>query len=429
MSRAGLLPRLLRSRSELLPRERPQRLIAGVAFLVTFGYGVYLTGEALYLTQGLHLPVAEVGLGMGVAGVVSLAAGVPAGHLADRHGARGVYSVTLLLCALAMAGLCFTRTFWPFLVYATIAAAAQTAGYAARSPLIQNNGGERPAEFRGYIRALTNLAFALSAVCAGWAVDRDTRAAYIVIIAVSAVCYGIGALIALSIPSVPKRTAEEQGPRWVALRDRPYVALTVLDGLMSVQYRVLTFAVPLWLVAHTSAPRWAVSGVILTNTLIVVCLQVRATRNITTVPSAATAFVRSGVAFLVAAVGFSLLTALPTWAVVAAVLAAAAVHSIGEIWQAAGGFELSFGLAREEAVGQYQGLFGMGLGLGTTIGPTVLIGLCIDLGRPGWWILGAGFALTGLAVPATARWAERERLATRPEPSPQPGPEAELSAG
>jgi MFS family permease len=137
--------------------------------------------------------------------------------------------------------------------------------------------------------------------------------------------------------------------------------------------------------------------------------------------------VRSGAAFLVAAVAFSVLTGLPAWAVVPAVFAAAAVHSIGEIWQAAGGFELSFGLARPEAVGQYQGLFGMGLGLGTTIGPTVLIALCVDLGRPGWWILGAGFALTGLAVPVTARWAERERHADRPHA--EAGAEPELSAG
>ena len=88
-------------------------------------------------------------------------------------------------------------------------------------------------------------------------------------------------------------------------------------------------------------------------------------------------------------------------------LAAVAVHTMGEMWQSAGGFELSFALAPEGAVGQYQGLFGMGLGLGVTLGPTVLIALCINLGRPGWWIVGLGFALTGLAVPAAARWAER----------------------
>jgi dipeptide/tripeptide permease len=98
---------------------------------------------------------------------------------------------------------------------------------------------------------------------------------------------------------------------------------------------------------------------------------------------------------------------------VALLVAAVTVHTIGEIWQAAGGFELSFALAPAHAVGQYQGLFGMGLGLGTTIGPALLIALCIEWGAPGWWVVGGLFAATGLAVPAATRWAER----TRPVPA------------
>ncbi|WP_405015232.1 MFS transporter [Kitasatospora sp. NBC_01539] len=408
------LKRLAPRPGALLPQDGAQRLLAGIAFLVTFGYGIYLTGEALYLTQGLHLPAGQVGLGMGVAGAVALAAGIPVGHLADRHGARGVYTVMLLLCGLAMTGLCFTRTFWPFLFYATVFSFAQTAGYAARSPLIQHYAGDRPAEFRGYIRALTNVAFAASAVCAGWALELNTRSAYIAIIALGAVCHLVGAVMAWSIKSVPPPRAEQQGPRWAALRDRPYVVLSALDGLMSVQYRVLTFAVPLWLVGFTSAPRWSVSSVVLANTVIVVFFQVRASRSITSVATSAAAFRRAGFAFLLASAVFSLLPGMPPWAAVAAVLTAATVHSIGEIWQAAGGFELSYALARPESVGQYQGLFGMGLGLGTAVGPSVLTALCIDLGRPGWWILGAGFALTGLAVPVATRWAERATHRTQP---------------
>ncbi|MET9683197.1 hypothetical protein [Streptomyces coeruleorubidus] len=95
-------------------------------------------------------------------------------------------------------------------------------------------------------------------------------------------------------------------------------------------------------------------------------------------------------------------------------LTAVTIHAFGEIWQAAGGFELSFALAPKESLGQYQGLFEMGLGLGTTLGPSVLIALCIDQGRIGWWVVGLGFALTGLAIPPTARWAERALAKPRP---------------
>jgi MFS family permease len=403
--------------SAWMPRGEARRLLAAAMLLNSLGYGVYVTVGVLYLTQGLRLPASEVGLGMSVAGAVSLAAGVPIGHLADRLGARGVYSVSLLLGGLAMAGLCFTRTFWPFLVCATVSAVSQSAGLAARGPLVQKYGGERPAEFRSYLRAVANLGIAVGALAAAWAVERETAAAYVLIIAASAVSYGSGALFAAMMPTVAPRRAHP-GPRWIALRDRPYVVLTLLDGLMAVQYRVLTVAVPLWLLDRTAAPRWSVSLVMLLNTVIVVFLQVRASRNIDSVPAGAAAFRRAGFAFLVSCTAVSLVAGAPGWLVLAVLLAAVAVHTLGEMWQAAGGFELSFALAPEESVGQYQGLFGMGLGLGITLGPTVLVALCIDLGRPGWWIVGAGFALTGLSMPPTARWAQREkeRLATaRPE--------------
>ena len=80
--------------------------------------------------------------------------------------------------------------------------------------------------------------------------------------------------------------------------------------------------------------------------------------------------------------------------------------------------ELSFALAPPRAVGQYEGLFGMGLGLGVTIGPALLIGLCIDWGTPGWWIVGAMFAATGAAVPAVVRWSNTRKGVPGQQPIP-----------
>jgi MFS family permease len=178
---------------------------------------------------------------------------------------------------------------------------------------------------------------------------------------------------------------------------------------MAIQYRVLTVAVPLWLVTRIQAPTWAVSVVILINTAIVILFQVRASRGITTLTAGGRAFRRAGFAFLVAAAVISFTANVPVWLALALLATAAIIHTVGEIWQAAAGFELSFALAPRHAVGQYQGLFGMGLGLGLALGPAVLIALCIEWGTPGWWVVGALFALTGLAVPPVVRWAEQNR--------------------
>ncbi|WP_406633366.1 MFS transporter [Amycolatopsis sp. WGS_07] len=160
----------------LLPRKGAPRLLAAATLVAMTGYGVYLTAGALFFTRGLHLPAGQVGLGMSVAGGVSLAVGIPAGHLADRFGARPVYALTLALSAVAMAGLLLSGGFWTFLLFVTLGAIAQTAGLAARSPLVRAYGGDRPAEFRGYLRSVTNLGIAGERCWPGGA-SRRTRVA------------------------------------------------------------------------------------------------------------------------------------------------------------------------------------------------------------------------------------------------------------
>ncbi|MCT9090122.1 hypothetical protein N4G70_14780 [Streptomyces sp. ASQP_92] len=176
---------------------------------------------------------------------------------------------------------------------------------------------------------------------------------------------------------------------------------------MAIQFKVLTVAVPLWLVIATTAPHWLISVTMLLNTVIVIAFQVRASRHVDTPASGAVAYRRSGVAFLVACAVISLSAGLPGWAAATLLLAAVVVHTVGELWHAAAGFELSFALAPRHATGQYLGVFGLGAGLADAAGPALLISLCITWGRPGWYVVGALFALAGLAAPAIVRRALR----------------------
>jgi len=397
---------LRRWTARVLPKGgRPARLFALAVLVSAIAYGVYLTAGVLYFTQSMHLPAAQVGIGLTAAGAVSLAAGIPFGHLADRRDARSVFALTLGLGTVAMAGLCIARDFWTFLLFASLVAITFSAGQAARSPLVQEYGGERPAEFRGYLRAAINVGISVGALLAGFGVAVNTRFAYLLLIGGSAVSYAASAIVVLFLPHLTPKPVGA-GRRWGALRDRPYLVLTLLDGVMAIQYRVLTAALPLWLVDRVLAPKWSVSMVMLINTVIVALFQVRASRGIATPAAGGRAFRRAGFAFLVAAAVISFMAGTPVWLAMALLPIAVIIHTVGEMWQAAGGFEVSFALAPRHAVGQYQGLFGMGLGLGITLGPVVLITLCIEWGVPGWWLVGAMFALTGLAVPPIVRWAE-----------------------
>ncbi|MCE0447596.1 MFS transporter [Streptomyces tricolor] len=240
----------------LIPDARPQRVLAASNFVYTVGNGLYLTAGVLYFTQAARLPADQVGLGLGVAGLVALALGVTVGHLADRYGARGVYAVTLGVQALATAGFVLADAFWPFLLAVCAAAGARTAGTAARSPLIRHYGGDRPQEFRAYLRAVTNVGISLGAVLAGWVVQVGTVTAYQLMVLGNAAAFVVAAVVVVLLPPVAPLPGVD-GPRWAALRDRPYLLITGLDGIMAVQFKVLTVGIPLWLVGATTAPALA----------------------------------------------------------------------------------------------------------------------------------------------------------------------------
>ncbi|OEV08362.1 MFS transporter [Streptomyces nanshensis] len=400
----------------LVPTAGPQRVLAASNFVYTIGSGLFLTAGVLYFTQAVRLPAHQVGLGLSVAGLVSLALGIAVGHLADRIGARGVHAATLVVQAVATAGFVLADSFWLFVLAVSVATGAKAAGNAARSPLIRYYGGDRPQEFRGYLRAVTNVGISLGALLAGWVVQVGTLTAYQLLVMGNAVAFVAAAAILVFLPPVEPNPVAG-GPRWVGLRDRPYLLITGLDGIMAVQFKVLTVAVPLWLVAATTAPHWLISGTMLTNTLIVVAFQVRVSRGVDSVRAGAGAYRLAGAAFLVSCSLISLSAGVPAWAAATLLLAAVVVHAVGELWHSAGGFEVSFVLAPERATGQYLGVFGLGAGLAEAVGPAFLIALCITWGRPGWYVVGALFLLTGLLAPPAVRWAERRKPSAR---TPQP---------
>ncbi|WP_189711783.1 MFS transporter [Streptomyces phaeofaciens] len=396
----------------LMPDSGPQRVLAASNFVYTVGSGLYLTAGVLYFTEAVHLPAGQVGTGLGIAGCAALVLGVAVGHLADRYGARGVYAVTLVVQALATAGFVLVDSFWPFVVVVAVAAGAKAAGKAAHSPLVRRYGGDRPQEFRAYLRAVTNVGISLGALGAGWVVQAGTLTAYQLMAIGNAIAFVVSAAFLVSLPPVAPLPAAG-GPRWIALRDRPYLLLTVLDGIMAIQFKVLTVAIPLWLVGATTAPRWLISGTMLTGTVMVVAFQVRAGRDIDSPEAGGNAYRRAGVAFLIACSLISLSAGIPAWAAATLLLLAVVIHTVGELWHAAAGFEVSFALAPEHATGQYLGVFGLGAGLADALGPSLLIALCITWGRPGWYVVGAMFALTGLAAPLAVRWAQHHHQHAR----------------
>jgi MFS family permease len=390
-----------------LPEERPHRVLVGFILINTFGQGMYLTAGLLYLTRSVGFSVGEVGLALTVAGVAALPSNILVGKLSDRTGPRNLAMLLLVVEGLAMVGLTAVRTFPWLLVDAIVAAIGLQGSRTLRAVLVSRAGGSERVRLRSYMRAVSNLSMALGSAAGGVALQLDSRAAYVAVVLVNAVTFFVAAAALTLLPRYEPVPAAAAVARTPVLRDGPFMALTVLNALMTLQYSVLTVALPLWISEYTEAPRIMISAVMIVNTVLVVLFQVRVGQNVVDARSSARAMRAAGIVFLVTCGAFALTGRLsPLWASVL-LLAMMALHTVGELWHAAAGFELAHHLAPEHAQGEYQGMFSFGISGAMAVAPGLLTLLCLDWAPQGWYLLGAllmaAGLLTGPAAAAAAR--------------------------
>ncbi|MCP3782594.1 MFS transporter [Micromonospora sp. A3M-1-15] len=404
----------------LLPEPGPSRTLALSTLINTVGRGTWLTASALFLTRSVGLTVTQVGLALTITALVSLVTSTPMGYLADRLGPRGLQLAALLASAGFTAALVAVRSFAGFLAVGVLMAVADSATRGARGALIAGAvPPDQRVRTRAYLRAVTNVGISVGTVLAGFGLAADTRTAYVSLILLDCATYLLAAAVLLRLPPVPPVPAPTHGPRLIALRDRPFLAFTVLDGLMSMHFSVINIALPLWIAGHTTAPRWLISACLLVNTVVVVLFQVRASRGTEDLAGAGRAARRAGAVIAVACALFAAGGGVSVAVAVPLLLAGALVHVVGELWHAAAGWGISFGLAPAHAQGQYQGAYGMGMQLGSMVAPVVVTTLAVGWGVPGWLLLGGLFLVLGALVPPVVRWAARTRPAL-PDSAPVP---------
>jgi MFS family permease len=403
-----------------LPSPGPQRALAGSLFVVTIGGGLLLGSSTLYLTHTIGMSPVQVGLGLTVGSALGLAAGPFVGHLADRRGPRRVQIVTMLCGAVATAGFVLVRSFGALVLVSLLTALVGAAGNASRAPLIRALAGDRTTWFLSYLRAITNVGIIVGALIATIGIQLDSGPVYVALILASASTFiGAGAILTRLPHVAPLPVAHARG-RWVALADRPFLAVTTLNGAMSVHLAIPVFALPLWIVNHTSAPHWAITGIILVNGLLVIALQVRVSQGVMDLRSAGQRMRWAGAALLVSSALIATTARLPEWTATLVLLAAVIVYTFGELWHAAATFELAFGLALPQAQGQYAGVFGLGAGAANAAAPALLAALCLQQGPPGWLILGALLMGVGLLTPLAVRWALHTRTTPAAIPPQRP---------
>jgi len=409
------MPRLNPGRAlgSLVPESRDQRMYLLAALINVYGTGLIATAMTLYAIKVVHLTATSSGLALTIAGLVGMLAAMPIGRLADRRGPRDVFRLSLVVLGTAAASYVFlAHGFVSYLIVATVDGAALTASATASVALLRRVGGADATTFRSRAAAVLNLGMSLGVATCGVAIELNTVTAYRALFLGNALSCLAGVAVLSRLPRYePLPGAHKESPL-AAVRDRPFLAYAVLSGAMYMQYLVLILLLPVWVVFHTNAPRWTVSAFVIINTAMVVLFQVRVGKTVQTIRQGGAAYRKAGVIFLVSCSAMGLAGGIPAWGALLLLVGAAVLHTFGELWQSSGMYALDFGLAPPHAQGQYQGLVSTGNFTGQALSPFVLVGLVLSGGRLGLVLLGAWFALLGLAAPAVARWGERTRPAT-----------------
>ncbi|GAA0602725.1 MFS transporter [Streptomyces crystallinus] len=399
----------------LLPPRGPLRAYALTTLVDWIGNGLFHTGAALFFTRVVGLGATQVGLGLTIAALLGPAVAVPAGRLGDRFGHRRVYLATVLVRAVAFAGYLLVDGFAAFLAVVCAIALAESASRPVRGAyLARVADASALVAASAYTRVMLNIGFSLGSLGAGAALAADSPSAYTALVLGNCCSYVIVAAIVARMPDDRPRPAPEAAERPAhrlgALRDRRFLALAALSGLLYINADVLNLGLPLWISSRTHAPTWSVAVLMLLNTALAILLQVRAARGSDTVAGAAVAGRRAGWALLAACAATATTAALPPVAAVLVLAAGVALLTAGELLSSASGWGISYGLADPHRQGEFLGAWSLGSDLARAGGPLLVAALVTHGGVGGWLLLGTLFLAAGTLTGPLAARAERAAL-------------------
>ncbi|MFF4717418.1 MFS transporter [Streptomyces eurythermus] len=394
--------------------------LAVMAMIDAVGTGAFLAVSVPFITRSVHLSEGNLGLGLTLSAAVALATAIPIGVLADRIGPKKVLvAVSLWRCA------CFVvyplvQNLWQFLTVVCLLGLVDKAAAPMEQALVgQATATEDRVRVVAILRSLRNVGFTVGALLGGIGLLIDTRPGYTAILLVNAASFAVLASLAARLPvlSAPAKSLRRRFSASV-LRDGSFLSFTAINAVLTMHMTLLSIGIPLWIVQHTDVSSALISPLVAVNTVLAVALQVRASRDTDTIAGAARALVRAGICLALCCLLLITAPELPLTLAVGALLLAMIALTGGELFQSAGGWGGSYLLAAPGQEGVYLSVFWLGVAIQQIAAP-VLVSLVVTTGTPGWTVLAALFAASGLTAPAIGRWAQtRADNRTHPDPAP-----------
>jgi MFS family permease len=389
----------------------------------SIGSGLFLSGSIVFFTKFVGLSAGQVGIGLSVAGVVSLVGSVPLGALADKVGGHRMWLPAVIVEALLLGCYPFVRGFAVFLGLIAVLTLITNAGNVGRGRYVfEVVPAEQRVKTLAYQRTALNIGFTVGAGLSGLALSIDTRPAYLALPLGYATLLLVNAFFIIRLPR-GERAAPKSGRRHgvrAVFGDRPFLALALVNAIVGMHATIFGAVIPLWIVNRTDAPRALVAWLVTLNTVLVILLQVPFSRGAESLSGAGRTLARAGFALGAGCAVMAVTSVTRGIATIGMLLLANVLVTFAEMLQSSGMWGIGSVVPPAEHRGKYLGAVYMVRQLEAVISPAALVALTVSgagAGAAGWLILGA-FILIGstLCRPAVSWVGRSDRIGDDSEP-------------
>ncbi|MFJ3441257.1 MFS transporter [Streptomyces sp. NPDC086081] len=397
------LARWARLRDVLMLQRRETRLLLASVTADSFGTGIFTATSVLFFTTVRGFSVSAVGLAISLGSLCAFFLGPRIGALADRVGPQKGLIVLFGVRAVGYGLYLLAEQYWLFVVLACVVTTADRASPAINQALMGRlfEAKDR-ATILGTVFSARNGAIVLGSLAATLPVVTGSSALYLVGIGINAASFIVAALLVARLdvpkaePAAPRQDKERRGGGASPLRDRRYLAITVVNGVAQTHNTILSLVLPLWIVHATSSPNWSLTALLALNGALAMAAQVPVNRMFADFSAALRASALGGVAVCAACLAYAGAGAVgDAWVALAVLVVAMLAHTAGESLFIAS-TPLSFELAPKESLGRYLSFYNLGRVGQDLVGPLLIVGPLVDRGTPVWLLVGVVVLLGGL---------------------------------
>jgi MFS family permease len=399
--------------SSLIPDTQLARKLSLQSILFAIGEGLFLTGSAVFFTKIVGLTAFQVGVGITVGEAASFLVAVPLGKVADRIGPRRMWAIGAFGAAALYAVWPFVDGFTMFLAMMVALQIVETAGHSGRGAYtLDVFPREQRVQSLAYMRVALNVGFTVGALIGGVALALNNNDVIRAVPLFTAVVLALNALYITRLPDAEhdRAPAPMEGDELLnpgALRNRGFVSLMTLDGVLGTNQVLLNIVIPLWLVEATDAPRVLLAFLFGTNTVMCIFLPMAAARGVKDVTTALRA-IRVSSAFFVVSCLITLATHDTVgWVTIALVWLGHVTVTGAELYLSAASWTFEAELMDPRQRGAYQGAAGLSGTLGKVWAPAVYTFLAMNWGAAGWLVIAGIIAVATIGVHPSTRLARR----------------------